>query len=162
MESLLLISCVLQFLFSTPQFLVLHKPKIKNTFNCKLSETLLGRAVHILKWYFLKKRNLKKKQTKVTSSLVVVFILLCVFQLKKAFKWINKCQGPVPWKMVKFNPGGSQILSRVFLFKNMQLELTKYSWAFTPRYCKKKTQNVTLSNTWECRIQKRDKILILD
>ena len=35
-------------------------------------------------------------------------------------------QGPVPRKMVKFNPGLSQILSKVFLSKNMLLELTKY------------------------------------
>ena len=38
----------------------------------------------------------------------------------------NSIQGPVPRKMVKFNPGLSQILSKVFLSKNMQLELTKY------------------------------------
>ena len=35
--------------------------------------------------------------------------------------------------MVKFNPGLSQILSNVFLSKNMSLELTKYYLAFTPR-----------------------------
>ena len=28
-------------------------------------------------------------------------------------------QGPVPRKMVKFNPGLSQILSKVFLYKNV-------------------------------------------
>ena len=38
-------------------------------------------------------------------------------------------QGPVPWKMVKFNPGLSKILVKVFLSKNMQLKLTKYCWA---------------------------------
>ena len=36
-------------------------------------------------------------------------------------------QGQVARKTVKFNPGLSQILSKVFLSKNMQLELyTKY------------------------------------
>ena len=40
----------------------------------------------------------------------------------------------VPLKMIKFNTGLSQILSKVFLSKNMQLELTKYCPAFTPRY----------------------------
>ena len=34
--------------------------------------------------------------------------------------------GPLPRKMVKFNPGLSQILSKVFLSKNLLLELTKY------------------------------------
>ena len=43
-------------------------------------------------------------------------------------------QGPVPLKMVKFNPGLSQILSKVFLSKNMLLELTKYFCVFTPRF----------------------------
>ena len=43
-------------------------------------------------------------------------------------------QGPVPLKMVKFNPGLSQILSKVFLSKNMLLELTKYFRVFTPRF----------------------------
>ena len=42
--------------------------------------------------------------------------------------------GPVPQKMVKFNPGLSQISSKVFLSKNMKLELTKHCLAFTPRY----------------------------
>jgi len=36
--------------------------------------------------------------------------------------------------MVKFNAGLSQFLSKVFLSKNMQLELTKYCCAFTLRY----------------------------
>jgi len=35
-------------------------------------------------------------------------------------------QGLVPQKLVKFNPGLSEILVKVFLSKNMQLELTKY------------------------------------
>ena len=38
--------------------------------------------------------------------------------------------GPVPRKMVKFDPGLSQILSKVFLSKNMSLELTKYFCVF--------------------------------
>ena len=36
----------------------------------------------------------------------------------------NKSQGPVPRKVVKFNPGLSKISSKVFLSRNMQLELT--------------------------------------
>ena len=39
-------------------------------------------------------------------------------------------RGPVTRKMVKFNPGVSQILSKV---KNMSLELTKYCCVFPPR-----------------------------
>ena len=43
-------------------------------------------------------------------------------------------KGQVARKTLTFNPGLSQILSKVFLSKNMQLELyTKYCWAFTPR-----------------------------
>ena len=42
--------------------------------------------------------------------------------------------GPVPRTMAKFNPGLSQILSTVFLSKNMLLELTKYFCVFTPRF----------------------------
>ena len=38
----------------------------------------------------------------------------------------NLFLGPVPRKIVKFNPGLSQVLSKVFLSKNMLLELTKY------------------------------------
>ena len=45
----------------------------------------------------------------------------------------HKHQGLVPQKMVKFNPGLSQMLSNVFLSKNMSLELTKYCLAFTLR-----------------------------
>ena len=41
--------------------------------------------------------------------------------------------GPVPRKMVNFNPGLSQILSKVFLSKSMSLELTKYCFIFTPK-----------------------------
>ena len=36
--------------------------------------------------------------------------------------------------MVKFNPGLSQILNKVFSSKNMQLKLTEDCWAFTPRH----------------------------
>ena len=43
----------------------------------------------------------------------------------------NVSLGRVPRKMVKFNPGLSQILSKVFLSKNTWLELTKYRCAFT-------------------------------
>ena len=35
--------------------------------------------------------------------------------------------------MVKLNPGLSQILSKIFLTKNMSLELTKYCFLFTTR-----------------------------
>ena len=42
-------------------------------------------------------------------------------------------RGPVPRKIDKFNPGLSQILNKVFWSKNMQLQLTKYCCAFTPR-----------------------------
>ena len=41
--------------------------------------------------------------------------------------------GPVPRKMVKLNRGLSQILSKIFLTKNMSLELTKYCFLFTTR-----------------------------
>ena len=34
--------------------------------------------------------------------------------------------GPVPRKMVKFNPGLSQISSTVFSSKNMQVAVSKY------------------------------------
>ena len=35
-------------------------------------------------------------------------------------------KGPVPRKMVKFNPGLSQISSTVFSSRNMQLKVTIY------------------------------------
>ena len=57
-----------------------------------------------------------------------------------------RAQGPVPRKMVKFNLGLSQILSKVFLYKNMFLELTKYMLCL---YFQKKemiAQNVPLGN----------------
>ena len=46
---------------------------------------------------------------------------------------LNFQQGPVPRKMIKFNPGLRQILSKVFLSKNMQFEFAKYCWAINPR-----------------------------
>ena len=48
--------------------------------------------------------------------------------------------GPVPRRMVNFNPRLSQILSNVFLSKNMQLEFTKDCCAFTPRYSNDNTK----------------------
>ena len=48
-----------------------------------------------------------------------------------------KAQGPVPRKFIA---GLSQILSKVFSSKNMQLELTKYCRAFTPRYSNDNTK----------------------
>ena len=47
---------------------------------------------------------------------------------------LSKGLGPVPRKMVNFNPGLIQFLSKVFLNKNVQLELTKQCLAFTSRY----------------------------
>ena len=47
---------------------------------------------------------------------------------------IPKDLGPVPQKVVKFNPGLSQISSKVFLSKNVSLELTKYCCVFNPRF----------------------------
>ena len=40
---------------------------------------------------------------------------------------------PVTRKMVKFNPGLSEISSKVFLSKDMSLELTTYCCVFPPR-----------------------------
>ena len=42
-------------------------------------------------------------------------------------------RGPFPLKMVKFNPGLTQILRKVFLSESMSLELTKYCFIFTPK-----------------------------
>ena len=41
---------------------------------------------------------------------------------------------PAPQKMIKFNPGLSQISSKVFLPMSMSLELIKYCCVFTPRF----------------------------
>ena len=45
----------------------------------------------------------------------------------------SRALGPVPRKMVKFNPGLSQISSMVFSSKNMQLEVTIYCLVFITR-----------------------------
>ena len=55
---------------------------------------------------------------------------LCSIYFPTSFSWnflfkVNNL-GPVPQKMVKFNPGLIQILSKAFLPKNMQPELTKH------------------------------------
>ena len=51
-------------------------------------------------------------------------------------------------KMVNFNLGLNQILSKVFFSKNMQLKLTKHCWALTPRNSYVMiSQNVTLNNS---------------
>ena len=67
-------------------------------------------------------------------------------------------QGQVPQKMVKFNPGLSQ-----FQVRYTQLEVTNIN-TVEPllRDIVMITQNVTLSNALECKIQKRNIILILD
>ena len=39
-----------------------------------------------------------------------------------------------PFLEFKFNPGLSQILSKDFSSKDVQLEVTKYYWAFTTKY----------------------------
>ena len=52
---------------------------------------------------------------------------------------------PVPRKMVQFNPGLSQILSKVFLSKNMPSELTN-QLCLSTRFTVMITQNVFLSN----------------
>ena len=49
--------------------------------------------------------------------------------------------------MVKFNPGLSLVLSKVFLSKDMQLELKKNTVEPLPRDTVMITQKVTLSNT---------------
>ena len=67
--------------------------------------------------------------------------------------------------MVKFKPGLSQILSKVFLSKNVQFELTKYCSAFTPRYGNDNTKCYStqyILTKKEGKIQKRTKILIMD
>lgn len=61
--------------------------------------------------------------------------------------------GPLPRNIL--------ILCKVFLSENVQLELTKYCWAFTLRYSNDYT-DVTLSIIQEGKIQKWNKILILD
>ena len=63
--------------------------------------------------------------------------------------------------MIEFNPGLSHILRKVFFSKNMQLELTNTVEPLIRETIMIK-QNVTLSNTQEGKIQKRNEILILD
>ena len=63
--------------------------------------------------------------------------------------------------MIKFNPGLSHILSKVFFAKNMQLEFTNTVEPLIRETVMIK-QNVTLSNTQEGKIQKRNEFLILD
>lgn len=70
-------------------------------------------------------------------------IMMTIFQVQTMFKKEKKERKsvirikiqmrPVSQKMVKFKPGLNQILSKVFLSKDMKLELTKYCSAFTPR-----------------------------
>ena len=60
------------------------------------------------------------------SSLPFIFVV--------AFILSFNVLGPVPRKVVKFNQRLRQISSKVFSSKNMQLEFTKYCWAFTTRY----------------------------
>ena len=48
--------------------------------------------------------------------------------------------------MVKFNPGLSQILSKVVLSQNMQLEFSKYCWVVTPRYSNDNTKCYSKQN----------------
>ena len=47
---------------------------------------------------------------------------------------------PPPTPLPGLNPGLSQILSKVFLSKNMHHEHTKYYLAFTPRYSNDNTK----------------------
>ena len=54
--------------------------------------------------------------------------VVCVGGEVKYKDLVLPTRGPVPRKMIKFNPGLSQILSKVFLSKNMQLKLSKYCW----------------------------------
>ena len=101
-------------------------------------------------------------------------IMMTIFQVQTMFKKEKKERkglirikvqvGPVPQKMVKFKPGLSQILSKVYLSKNMQFELSKYCSAFTPRYRNDNTKCYSTQYilTKEGKIQKRKKILIMD
>ena len=77
-------------------------------------------------------------------SLIESGLMLCATQKKPHIMSFQERtiipQGPVPRKMVKFNPGLSQISSTVFSSKNMQLEVTKCCWAFTKRYSNDNTK----------------------
>ena len=57
--------------------------------------------------------------------------------------WVGRISLVVEYSVLG-GVGLSQILSKVFLSKDMQLELTKYYWAFTLRYGNDDTK---LSNT---------------
>ena len=101
-------------------------------------------------------------------------IMMTIFQVQTMFKKEKKERkslirikvqvGPVPQKMVNFKPGLSQILSKVFLSKNMQFELSIYCSASTPRYRNDNTKCYSTQYilTKEGKIQKRKKILIMD
>ena len=77
-------------------------------------------------------------------------IMMTIFQVQTMFKKEKKERKsvirikiqmrPVSQKMVKFKPGLSQILSKVFLSKDMQFELTKYCSVFTPIYSNDNTK----------------------
>ena len=74
-------------------------------------------------------------------------------------RFVSILQGPVrPRKMVEFNPGLSQISSAVFSCYSKLHNTVEPLQQDTVMI----TQNVTLSNAWECKILKRNKILILD
>ena len=67
----------------------------------------------------------------------------CQFQLTGTYtKMIlnSKIFQSVTQKMVKFNPGLSKILNKVFLSKNMQLELKRDCGTFAPRYSNDNTK----------------------
>ena len=101
-------------------------------------------------------------------------IMMTIFQVQTMFKKEKKERKsvirikiqmrPVSQKMVKFKPGLSQILSKVFLSKDMKLELTKYCSAFTPIYSNDNTKCCSTQYilSKEGKIQKRNKILIID
>ena len=63
---------------------------------------------------------------------------------------------PVPRKIVKFNPGLSQMSSKVFLPENMYFELTKYCCVFTLKKRNDNT-NFTLGNAQEDKYKKWNK-----
>ena len=64
--------------------------------------------------------------------------------------------------MVKFNPGLSQILNKIFLSKNMLLEITKSFCVFTPRFSDDNIESVTLGNAKEGKYESRTNFLIWD
>ena len=66
----------------------------------------------------------------------VYTIIVKVTRKNSTLGWYEQIQpqGPVLGKMVKCNPGISQISIKVFLSKNMSLQLTKDCCVFTPRF----------------------------